>query len=88
MDAGLVIVWSREALKMGLLLGGPPLLAALAVGLLVGVVQALTQMHEAAVAQVPRQVAVVVVVLALLPWLVGCWIGYASALIGSIPDRI
>ncbi len=56
MDSSLVIDWSREALKMALLLGGPPLLAALAVGIVVGIVQTLTQMHEATVAQVPRQV--------------------------------
>lgn len=88
MDSSLVIDWSREALKMALLLGGPPLLAALVVGIAVGIVQTLTQMHEATVAQVPRQVAVLLVILIALPWLVSGWIGYATSLIGSIPDRL
>ncbi len=83
-----VIDWSREAVRMALLLGGPILLAALVVGLVVGVVQAVTQMHEPVVGQVPRLIAVAVVVLLALPWLMATWVGYASELIGSIPDRL
>jgi flagellar biosynthetic protein FliQ len=83
-----VIDWSREALRMALLLGGPLLAVALMVGLVVGVVQTLTQMNEPVVGQVPRLVAVLAAVLVALPWLVGRWVAYAVELIGSIPDRI
>ena len=62
-----VIEWSREAVRMSLLLGGPPLAAALLVGVLVGVAQTLTQMHEPIVGLVPRLVAVLLVVLAPPP---------------------
>jgi flagellar biosynthesis protein FliQ len=88
MDTSLVIDWSREALHMALLLGGPLLVAALLVGLVVGVVQTLTQMHEPVVGLVPRLIAVLVVVLALLPWMLGSWVAYASQVIGSIPERL
>lgn len=88
MDASLVIGWSREALRMALLLGGPALLAALVVGLVVGALQTLTQMHEPVVGQVPRQVVVLLVVLAGLPWLIGCWVAYATTLIQSIPEHL
>ena len=88
MDMGQVVDWSREALRMALLLGGPPLLAALVVGLLVGLGQTLTQMHEPVVGQIPRLVVVLLVVLVVLPWLLGCWVGYTTELIGSLPDRI
>ena len=83
-----VIECSREAVRMSLLLGGPPLAAALIVGVLVGVAQTLTQMHEPIVGLVPRLVAVLLVVLALLPWLMGRWIGFATHLIESIPERL
>lgn len=86
MDATSVIACSREALRIALMLGGPPLLAALAVGLIVGIVQTLTQMHEPVVAQVPRQAAVLAVILAILPWMIASWTTYASSLISSIPD--
>ena len=88
MQTSQVIDWSRGALRMALLLGGPPLAAALLVGLVIGVLQTMTQMHEQVVAQVPRLVAVVVVVLVVLPWLVSRWVAYAVELIGSIPELI
>ena len=88
MDMGLVIDGSREAVRMALLLGGPPLMAALLVGLLVGIGQTLTQMHDPVVGQVPRLVAVLLVVLAVLPWLLSRWVAYAADVIGSIPDRL
>jgi len=88
MEMAEVIDWSREALRMALLLGGPLLAVALVVGLVVGVGQTLTQMHEPAIGQVARLVAVLAAVLIALPWLLGRWIAYAADLIGSIPDRI
>jgi flagellar biosynthetic protein FliQ len=69
-------------------MGGPLLLVAVAVGLLVGVAQTLTQLHEPVIAQVPRLVAVVLAVLVLLPWLVGQWVGFTGPLIESIPGLI
>ncbi|MBV8075586.1 MAG: flagellar biosynthetic protein FliQ [Planctomycetaceae bacterium] len=88
MELAQVIDWSREALRMALLLGGPPLAAALLVGLLVGIAQTLTQLHEPVIGLVPRLVAVLLVVLAILPWLVGRWIAFAVGLIEGIPERL
>jgi flagellar biosynthesis protein FliQ len=88
MDLTQAIDWSREALRMALLLGGPPLLVALAVGLVVGIAQTLTQLHEPVIALIPRLLAVLVVLLVLLPWLLGRWLTFAIALIESIPERL
>jgi flagellar biosynthetic protein FliQ len=88
MELAQVIDWSQEALRMALILGGPPLLAALAAGLLIGIGQTLTQLHEPVLALVPRLVAVLVAVLVLLPWLLGRWLTFAVALIESIPERL
>lgn len=82
-----VVDWSREAIRMAIVLGGPLLLAALVVGVIVGVVQTLTQMHEPTVAQVPRLIAVAAVALVLLPWMLGTWVSYTRELIESLPDR-
>jgi flagellar biosynthesis protein FliQ len=81
-----VIDWSREALRMSLLLGGPLLAAALIAGLVINVLQTVTQLHEPVVGLVPRLVAVLLVLLAILPWLVGRWVNFTVDLIGSIPD--
>lgn len=88
MDMAQVVDWSREALRMALLLGGPPLLAALAVGLLVGIGQTLTQMHEPVVGLVPRLIAVLLIVLIALPWILSSWVAYATDLIATIPERL
>jgi flagellar biosynthetic protein FliQ len=86
MDTSQLIDVTREGLRMALMLGGPVLVVALVVGLVVGAGQTVTQMHDPVVALVPRMAAVAIAVLLLLDWLVGSWISYASDLIGSIPQ--
>ncbi len=88
MEATHVIDWSREALMLSLRLGGPLLLAALVVGLLVNVGQTLTQLHEPVVALIPRIAVVALVLLMILPWLVDRWVSFARDLIGSIPSLL
>jgi flagellar biosynthesis protein FliQ len=83
-----VIDWSREALRMSLLLGGPMLAVALLAGLVINVLQTVTQLHEPVVGLVPRLVAVLLVLLAILPWLIGRWVSFTVDLIGSIPDLL
>jgi flagellar biosynthesis protein FliQ len=81
-----VVDWSSEALRMALLLGAPLLGVAFLVGLLINMVQTMTQLHEPVVGLVPRLVAVLVVLLAILPWLLGRWVSFTVDLIGSLPD--
>ena len=88
MDTSHIIDCSRSALRMALLIGGPPLAAALLVGLVIGILQTMTQMHEQVVAQVPRLIAVVLVLIVILPWLVSRWVSFAVEMIGSIPEMI
>lgn len=88
MEMNHAIDWSREALRMVLLLGGPLLAAALVVGLLINVGQTLTQLHEPVVGLIPRLVAVALVLLLILPWLLSRWVSFAVDLIRSIPDLL
>ena len=88
MDMTPVLEYSRLSLQMGLQMAGPVLFAALVVGLLVGAAQTLTQLHEPTVALVPRLLAVVLTVLALLPWMAGRWVEFAGGLIREIPRLV
>ncbi len=88
MDISHVVDWSRQALWTALLLGGPPLIAAFLVGLLVNIGQTLTQLHEPVVGMIPRLAAVALVVLLILPWLFAHWVSFATDLIRSIPDLL
>ena len=88
METTQILDWSQEAIRTALLLGGPLLAVALLAGLVIGAGQTLTQLHEPVVGQVPRMVAVAVALMVMLPWLVGRWAGFASALFDAIPGLV
>ena len=62
-------VLMREAMWVTLRLGGPPLAVALAVGLLVSLLQAITQINEATLAFVPKALALALTMLLLGPFM-------------------
>jgi flagellar biosynthesis protein FliQ len=88
METSLVIDWSREAIRLALQMGSPLLAVALLIGLVVGVGQTLTQLHEPVIGLVPRLLAVFLVVLVLLPWLIAQWVGFTGSLIESLPQLL
>jgi flagellar biosynthetic protein FliQ len=63
----LVLRVAREGLLLVLLLSGPPLLASLLVGFLMGVFQGATQIQDPTLAFVPKLVVVTLTLLALGP---------------------
>jgi type III secretion HrpO family protein len=75
----------REALWVVLLVSAPPLLAALAVGLVTGVVQAATQVQEPTVAVVPRLVAVLGALAVAAPWIGARVVHFARASLELLP---
>jgi flagellar biosynthetic protein FliQ len=75
----------REALLLVLLLSAPPLLASLLVGLVVGVLQAATQIQDQTLTFVPKLVTVVLVLIALGPLLGAQVLRFTQALLLAIP---
>jgi flagellar biosynthesis protein FliQ len=71
---------AREALWMTLQLGAPPLLAVLAIGLAVALLQALTQINEATLAFLPKVAALGAVLLLFGPFMAGALRAYAQSL--------
>jgi len=74
----------REAMWVALQLAGPPLLAVLAIGLFVSLVQALTQIQEATLAFLPKLAAMVVLLLVLGPHMGGIMRGWATTLFDQV----
>jgi type III secretion HrpO family protein len=68
----------REALALVAIVSAPPLLAALLVGLVVGVLQAATQVQEQSVATVPRLAAVFGALALAAPWIGARLVRFAS----------
>ena len=59
----------RDAMVVMAKLGGPVLIAALAVGLIVSLLQAVTQINEATLVFVPKAAAIGVVLVLMLPFM-------------------
>jgi flagellar biosynthesis protein FliQ len=70
----------RDGMIVMLKLGGPPLLVALAVGLLVALLQAITQINEATLAFVPKMLALCAALVLLGPFMMATLSGYTHLL--------
>ena len=71
----LVLRVVREGLLLVLVLSGPPLLASLLVGFLLGVFQGATQIQDSTLAFVPKLVVVLLTLIAIGPLLGAHWCG-------------
>lgn len=78
---------AREALWICLQIGGPLLLLLLlAIGLVIAVLQALTQVNEATLAFLPKVVVLAGALLLLGPFFIGVLRGYAGGLFQAVVD--
>ncbi len=80
-----LLALGREAVILVLVASAPPLLAALAVGLVTGVLQAATQVQEPSLGVVPRLAAVFVALGLAGPWIAARVVRFAAACIDLIP---
>jgi flagellar biosynthesis protein FliQ len=69
MNEGDVGALMRDAVTVVLKLGGPPLAAGLVVGVVISLVQAVTQVHEQTLAFVPKLAAIVFTLVVLGPYM-------------------
>ena len=83
-----VMTIGRHALEVTVMLAAPLLLVTLAVGLLVGIFQAATQINEMTLSFIPKLLAMAVTLLVAGPWMLSQLMGYTRQLITSIPMLI
>jgi len=74
----------RDAMLVMLKLGGPPLMVALVVGLVISLLQAITQIHEVTIAFVPKVLAIGVALLLMGPFMLATLSSYAHLLFDRI----
>lgn len=86
MTAMLALELIRHAITIGLLVAAPLLLTALLVGVLVSLVQAVTQLQEQTLTFIPKLVAVGAVAVITLPWMMRELIQYLVEMIRSLPS--
>ncbi len=88
MDADSVMNIGRQAMEVTMLLAAPILLASLAIGLLVAMFQAATQINEMTLSFVPKLMIIAVVMMTAGPWMIRQITGFTTRLIENVPYMI
>ncbi|RUO42155.1 flagellar biosynthetic protein FliQ [Pseudidiomarina aestuarii] len=83
-----VMTIAYQAMQVTLYLAGPLLLTALLLGLLISLFQAATQINEMTLSFIPKILGVVVVLVAIGPYLLQLIIDFTRRLFTNIPMMI
>jgi len=78
----------QQALWVTMLIASPMLLSALAVGLMVGMIQAATQINEMTLSFIPKLLVVVLSLVLAGPWMLSVIVNYTRQLMEQIPSLI
>lgn len=73
----------RETLTLMLLLSMPILIASLVIGLVISVIQAVTQIHEQTLSFVPKMLAMGAAAIVMLPWIVNRIMEFSIRMFGG-----
>ncbi len=88
MDSQQVFTFGQQSLYMLLMVAAPVLLTVLAVGLVVSIFQAATQIHEATLSFVPKIVAAVAVLVVAGPWMLTTLVEFLQRTLQAIPSVV
>jgi flagellar biosynthetic protein FliQ len=88
MNEDVVVSIAVRAMEVGLKVALPMLLAALVIGLLVSIFQAVTQIQEQSLSFIPKILGLVAVIIVLGPWMLGEILNWTRELYGSIPTLV
>ncbi len=79
---------TRQAMRVAVLLSAPLLLFGLVVGVLMNVLQAVTQITETTLAVVPKMAAMLLALIIFSPWMLDILMDFTTQLFESIPSMI
>ena len=88
MDQGTVIHLSVQAMTVALKVSAPFLLAGLAVGLIVSIIEAATSIQEQTLTFIPKVLVTGLVVALGGPWMLDQMLSYTQQLVQSIPQLV
>ena len=88
MDPQQVFTFGQQGMYLLLMVSAPVLLTILAVGLVVSIFQAATQINEATLSFVPKVLAAVAVLAIAGPWMLTMLVEYIQRTLLSIPTAI
>jgi flagellar biosynthetic protein FliQ len=85
MDLDRALEIGREALTLGLLVSAPILITGLVVGLVLSLLQAITQVQEQTLTFVPKIMAMAIAAILFLPWIAQKLINFAADMFTAMP---
>jgi flagellar biosynthetic protein FliQ len=85
MRPDLALQMLADVLWNGLLIVAPLLAVTLAVGLLISIIQVVTQVQESSLTFIPKVIASVIVLVVCGPWMLKRLVGFSATLIANIP---
>ncbi len=88
MNTEIAVDLARQATMLTILLSAPLMLLALVVGLVISILQAVTQIQEQTIQFVPKLILMLGAMVVLLPWTLSRLIDYSTNLIREIPNRM
>ena len=88
MNVDVVRTLSADVFKTVLIVSSPVLLVSLAVGLVISLIQAVTQIQEFTLTFVPKIIAVFLTLFLFFPWIERVLVAYTTDLITKIPVYI
>ncbi|MAG92992.1 MAG: flagellar biosynthetic protein FliQ [Planctomycetaceae bacterium] len=88
MNVDIAVDMGREAILLTLLVGAPIMLMAIAVGLTISILQAVTQIQDQTIALIPKIVAMMMMLFRVMPWIVNQMIDYVEGIYANIPGTL
>ena len=85
MDTAQALDLGRDAFLMVLIISAPIMGVGLVVGLVISLLQSVTQLQEQTISFVPKMVAMIGVTVLLIPWLSERLLEYTRELLGAAP---
>jgi flagellar biosynthetic protein FliQ len=85
MDAAMVVDIGRQALWATVLVSAPLLAVALAVGLVVGIIQAATSINEMTLSFIPKLIALALAMVLFGSWMLGMLMDFTRGIFQRIP---
>jgi flagellar biosynthesis protein FliQ len=83
MTPDLVAELMRQLIREGMIVAGPVLIAAAVISFVLSLVQTLTSLQEQSITSVPRLAAIVLILLAGMPWFLERLGAYTRLLMGD-----
>jgi flagellar biosynthetic protein FliQ len=83
MTEEMVMNLASESVRTVIYLAGPLLAAAMTVGIIVSVLQAITQINESTLTFIPKMIAVLAVLTVMAPWMLEVLRQYTTDVLGN-----